>query len=289
MKLTDRELARLYQEQTRRRSGAACPSADELTQAAMDSLNDNERGKLADHLATCRDCADEYQVALALRSWAPEAAAELGLEEQSQRELEPQRKPSWLERLGIRLSPAPAYGAVLGMLVVSAGLVVWIVALQRENVRLTETVSRNSQQAIQDRSRAEQAETQIAALQKNLDEMSQPQFNVPITDLVPLVSSRGPGSDQTQKIDLPAGTNSFTVILNLTGQPAFADYGFEVSDAQGKTVQEGRGLRRSAENTFTVALSRRFLPAGSYEFRVLGLNQKQRTLVQTYKVQLRYQ
>jgi hypothetical protein len=163
------------------------------------------------------------------------------------------------------------------------------VALQRANVRLTETASQNSQQAIQDRSRAEQAETQIAALQKNLDEMSQPQFNAPITDLVPLVSSRGPGSDQTQKIDLPAGTNFFTVILNLTGQPAFADYGFEVFDAQGKTVQEGRGLRRSAENTFTVALSRRFLPAGPYEFRVLGLNQNQQTLIQTYKVQLRYQ
>jgi hypothetical protein len=289
MKLTDRELARLYQEQTRRRSGAPCPSADELTQAAMNTLNDYERGKLADHLATCRDCADEYQVALALRSWAPEAAAELGLEEQRQRESEPQRNPSWLERLGIRLSPAPAYAAVLGMLVVSAGLVVWIVALQRENVRLTETATQNSQQAIQDRSRAEQAETQITALQKNLDEMSQPQFNAPITDLVPLVSSRGPGSDQTQKIDLPAGTNFFTVILNLTGQPAFADYGFEVFDAQGKTVQEGRGLRRSAENTFTVALSRRSLPAGSYEFRVLGLNQNQRTLIQNYKVQLRYQ
>jgi hypothetical protein len=289
MKLTDRELARLYQEQTRRRSGAACPSAEELTQAAMDMLNETERGQLADHLAACRDCAEEYQVALALRSWAPEAAADLGLEEQNRRESETQRKPSWLERLGIRLSPAPAYAAALGMLVILAGLVVWIVILQRENVRLTETAGKNSQQAIQDRSRAEQTETQIAALQKNLDEMSAPQFNVPITDLVPLASSRGPGSDQTQKIDLPAGTNFFTVILNLTGQPAFTDYGFEVLDAQGKTVQEGSGLRRSAENTFTVALSRRFLPAGSYEFRVLGLDQNQRTLVQTYKVQLHYQ
>ena len=279
MKLNEQELAKLYQEHTRRRDETACASAEELTRLAMGELNEADRGRLADHLSACKDCSEEYQIALELKSVAlrtPELAAA--------------PKPSWLERLGIRFQlPVPAYGTVLVLMIIPLALAGWVLMLRQGNLRLAEMVKRNSQQAAQNQSRAEQAETQIAALQKNLDELSRPQFNVPITDLVPMDATRGAGNESVQKIELPAGTNFFTVILNVTGKPAFADYAFEVIDAQGQTIQQGQGLRKSAENTFTVALSRRLMPAGSYEFRLQGVNQDGRTLVQTYKVQLRYQ
>jgi hypothetical protein len=243
---------------------------------------------LADHLAACKDCSEEYQLAVELKSWTP-AAPPL--------ELGTARKLSWLERLGLRFQfPVPAYGTVLVLLIIPVALAAWVVMLHQENLRLAEMLKGNSQLAVQNQSsadavrrRAEQAESQIAALEKNLDELSRPQFNVPITDLVPMDSSRGPGNESIQKIELPAGTNFFTLILNVTGKPSFAVYAFQVIDAQGQTIQEGRGLRKSAENTFTVALSRRLMPAGSYEFRLQGVTQDGRTLVQTYKVQLRYQ
>jgi hypothetical protein len=280
MKLNERDLAKLYQEHTRRGPETVCPTAEELTRLAMGELKETDRGRLADHLAVCKDCSEEFQIALDLKSFAPTLAPDLGTA----------RKPSWLERLGLRFQlPVPAFGAALVLLIIPVALAAWVVLLHQENLRLAEKLKGDSQLTAESQSRAAQAESQIASLEKNLDELSRPQFNVPITDLVPLDSSRGPGDDSIQKIELPAGANFFTVILNVTGKPSFADYAFQVINAQGQTIQEGRGLRKSAENTFTVALSRRLMPAGSYEFRLQGVTKDGSTLVQAYKVQLRYQ
>jgi hypothetical protein len=280
MKLNERELAKLYQEHTRRQPETACPPAEDLTRLAMNELNETDRDRLADHLSACKDCSEEFQIALELKSFAPAPAPELGTV----------RKPSWLERLGLRFQlPIPAYGVALVLLIIPLALVGWVSMLRQENARLAEISAQNQSSVDAARRRAEQAESQIASLEKNLNELSRPQFNIPITDLVPMDASRGPGNESIQKIELPAGTNFFTVILNVTGKPSFADYAFQVVDAQGQTIQEGRGLRKSAENTFTVALSRRLMPAGSYEFRLQGVTQDGSTLVQAYKVQLRYQ
>jgi len=307
MKLTKDQLAQLYQQQTARQPHSACPATEELTQAAMGEMGEAERGRLADHLLGCRDCAGEYQLALSLQSWALTAAAELQPAAKTEAQLAPapvplrvvasEPKPGWSERLrGWFSLPALGYAMAVPLLLVSLALIGWIASLRRENAQLAEAARHNAQQASQNQlsadeaaRRAQQSETQIADLRKNIEELSQPQINVPITDLMPRESSRGQGNDEVQRIDLPAGTNLFTVILNVTGQPNFADYALEVLDAQGQVVYQGRGLRKSAENTFTVALHQRLLPAGQYQFKLYGLNKGQRTLVQNYRVQLRAQ
>jgi hypothetical protein len=100
MKLTDDELRALYRERTaRERSGAAeCPTAEELLAGGK---------RVADHVATCSACADEYRM---LRELRPVIERAVGAEATA-----PRPAPSWR---------ALAVAAAL-VLVAGTALVVW--------------------------------------------------------------------------------------------------------------------------------------------------------------------
>ncbi|HKE57020.1 MAG TPA: zf-HC2 domain-containing protein, partial [Pyrinomonadaceae bacterium] len=80
MKLSDEELRSLYSKETARRvrqSEGECLASEMLTLAAAGELSVPERELVADHLATCSDCAREYRSIRSLRSWAEDASKSL--------------------------------------------------------------------------------------------------------------------------------------------------------------------------------------------------------------------
>lgn len=316
MKLTETELAQLYNQHTAQHPPAGCPSAENLTRAAMGELNSSEREQTASHLGLCPTCSEEYQLILSLKPWAAQAAARIqpAAAEIPRQVIIPQ--PSWLDWLrSIFTIPALPYAAAAMLLLVTSFLAYKLISVRQEKEQLiasarsyeeqvkgTQTtigqvndeLQRTRQQLDETNRKAQLAEAQIAELQRaaeqkpKSDELAQPQFNVPIIDLAPQ-DTRGQIENATKKIEVPAGVNFVTLILNINGQPNFSDYALEILDRQGKTVYQGRGLKKNAENSFTIAISRSQLASGQYQFKLYGIKQGQQTLVQDYLVQLRYQ
>ena len=77
MKLTSEEMRSLYQRQTARSIAGRgdCLLEDVMTRAAAGELSRSERGMIADHLAVCSDCAQEYRI---LRRLKPSVTTQLG-------------------------------------------------------------------------------------------------------------------------------------------------------------------------------------------------------------------
>lgn len=317
MKLTESELAQLYNQHTAQHPPAACPSAENLTRAAMGELSVSEREQLATHLGLCPTCGEEYQLILTLKPWAGQAAARLQpTAAETSHQVITTTQSGWFDWLrSIFTIPAVPYAAAAMLLLVTSFLAYNLVSLRQEKAQLiasarsyeeqargtqatvgqvNEELQRTRQQLEETNRKAQLAETQLAELQRaaqekpKSDNLAQPQFNVPIIDLTPQ-DTRGQGGAESKKIEVPAGVNFVTLILNINGQPGFSDYALEILDRQGKRVFRGTGLKKNAENSFTVVLSRSQLASGQYQFKLYGTQQSQRKLVQEYLVQLHYQ
>ena len=81
MRLNSEGLRELYQRETSRSTRASstgCPTGDLLVRAAAGELDQSERERTADHLATCSDCAKEYHALRSLKPWTEEAYAKAG-------------------------------------------------------------------------------------------------------------------------------------------------------------------------------------------------------------------
>lgn len=254
-----------------------------MARAAAGELSRSERGMIADHLAVCSDCAQEYRI---LRRLEPSVTTRLG----------------WPRRLigGFSLGPA-AYAFAAALLVVSLAGAVWVITLRRENARMTarleeqlsnrdqisQSLAETRRQLEELMRRAEEQQKEIAEMRYSVDDLPQPQVNVPIVDLE-LQDVRGVARDAVSTVTAPAGANLLLLILHVAGGPPFSDYALEISDAQGRRVWQARGLRRSQEDTFTVALQRRLLPAGQYRLSLYGLRAGRSESVGNYTLRVRY-
>jgi anti-sigma factor RsiW len=76
MKLTSAELKMLYQVQPSRAelNRADCLADEFLARACTGNISTEDRLFVADHLTTCRDCAEEYQIARAVKTWVDESS-----------------------------------------------------------------------------------------------------------------------------------------------------------------------------------------------------------------------
>jgi hypothetical protein len=63
MKLTEHQLKEIHQRSTLRQRSPECPSADDLYQLLSNSLDKQQRAKLATHLESCSDCSEEFKMA----------------------------------------------------------------------------------------------------------------------------------------------------------------------------------------------------------------------------------
>lgn len=308
MKLTEAELGEIWQATEPSLARKACPPAESLAQAAAGELSTAARERLADHLIVCADCAGELRVLQELHQavphWIESAPAPSPI---ASGQLTAKVSQSWIDRLRAFFNvPVLAYAGFAALLLLSLALGWWALDLQRENQRLAArgdnqqglqqdlaTVTRELEQARkQSADSARQYETQIAGLRQQQDraiDLSQPQLNVPIISLDPPDANRGAARQPATVIKAPAGSGLFTLVLNVAGQPSFSDYALEILNARGQTVWQGAGLRKSAENTFTLALPQRLLPAGRYRLRLDGLRQGRQTRLEEYPIQIVYQ
>jgi hypothetical protein len=294
MKLSKEELARLYREQTRRSAAgrAVCLSNEMMARASDGNLTHAERAQVADHLSMCSECAGEYRL---IRSLGSRAESQLGSEHVVARVGQGR---NWFAAIW---RPAPLVTALAASLMIaSVTLSVWVVSLRQESRRLYsllagQTAARawaleqNRQHLSETVRRAEQSATEIAELRRQVNLLAQPQLNAPVFDLDPRDPVRGVSTAAPQTLRIPNTANFFIVILNVAGQPSFPDYSLAILDHIGGAIWTGKGLQNSRLNTFTVALPRRLLHAGSYSLKLYGTRGNLTELIEDYRVIIQYE
>lgn len=307
MKLNSEELRSLYQQETarsNRRSDSDCLTEEVLARAVAGELNQSERERIADHLATCSDCAKEYSAAKSIKAWADENVRPIPFPAKANghRPLpELRRRPSYLP-----------YAIAASLLVVSLLLGALLISKLRENQRLvaeannrqsTHTAETTESRRLLDET-TRRAEQESSARRVAVEELARrdaaakstilpkrsvaPQANVPIIDLNPQDAGRGGQNPKAATVQLSPDTDLFTLILNLSGEDASRNYSLEVTDRNNRTIWTTRDLRKSPYNNFTVALRRRAFPAGEYRLRIYGLRDGRRQLIEEYAIRISY-
>ncbi|HEX4950458.1 MAG TPA: hypothetical protein VFZ34_27580 [Blastocatellia bacterium] len=152
MKLTSNELKILYRSQPARTelNRADCLSDTMLTRLGLKDVSEAERIAMADHLTTCPDCVQEYQLVHATHLWASEtlngsakSSVSFATTETNPQQVEQvaaatdeaERTPKWWQSLLPRFFSLtgfnPFTAAVAGFfLITSLSLATWLVALQ---------------------------------------------------------------------------------------------------------------------------------------------------------------
>jgi anti-sigma factor RsiW len=313
MRLTSEDLRELYQRETARSARSSvsdCLPQDMLTRAAAAELNQSERERIADHLATCSDCAKEYQAISAVKSWADEVSLKAAPAKGHHRpitlvpKLPASRRFHWPYALAAAsLLLSLTFGALLiskwrenqrltAEIKHSAGNSETAEALA-ESRRLLEETTRRVEQESAARRVAEEELAKRDAAQKSSSRTKPsgrlaPEVNVPIIDLNPQDAGRGAQNSQAATIQLPADSDLFTLILNLSGEDSSRTYALEVTDGSNRTIWRVRDLRKSPYNNFTVVARRRSFPAGEYRLKLYGLRDGRRELVEEYAIRLIY-
>jgi anti-sigma factor RsiW len=111
----------------------------------------------------------------------------------------------------------------------------------------------------------------VDALANEVRAFEAPQLNPPSWNVEPTQVLRG-GEMPPPDFEVPAGARQFLLVFTPSGMPADGEYHLRIRSWQGEDLWSERGLWKSAEGTFVVTVPRRFLPAGSYRFRVTGIS-----------------
>jgi len=235
---------------------SACPPAELLARAAAGQADAAERQTIADHLAGCASCSDEYRTAVALGPWAREASTDSLFGEPTKRTAAAWRTPTF------------AYAATallaVGMTVV---LAVWALSLHGENARLTAALrQRGDDAAAQLAARDEAQKKTIAELEGRLADASAPALNVPIVDLLPRDAVRGNPSAVVPRV--PVDARYVTFVITPATDPAAREHALEIVDTSGAVRWRGSGLRPTAERTFTATVPGALMPAGKVHVRL---------------------
>lgn len=320
MRLDSEGLRELYQRETARsarRLSGDCLTEDMLTRAAAGELKQLERESVADHLATCSDCAKEYQAIKSLRvlsDEAPEGVSPITLPASGNGHRYRMAGDAALPEAPFgsrKLSFYFPYAIAAASLILSLALGALLISNSRENKRLMAEAqtnitneSKTAEELAQSRRLLEQESAARRAAEQELakrnatesptprrsasPERSAPDVNVPIIDLNPQDAGRGGQNQKATTIQLPADTDLFTLILNLSGDDSSNGYSLEVRDRNNRAIWTSRDLRKSPYNNFTVALRRHSLPAGEYRLKIYGLREGRREVIEEYAIRLLY-
>ncbi|MBI3950581.1 MAG: hypothetical protein HY314_09020 [Acidobacteria bacterium] len=294
-------------------------TAEELVSYHSSALSAEEKNRLQDHLVWCRECVGLLVDLAAFgkldqeHGYRPSDAQVGAAWKAVRRRIREEERGSaalsdWRQRLGrLLVPPSVPHLVAASLLMVSLALGAWNLWLREKNqdlmARLNERLAapeptdlaagRQLQQVRhqleETTRRAEQYQTQMAELRQSLDEVSKPQLNMLIEDLYPREPNRGSSQEGAlQTIKVPSRANLFALILNLRDEPSYPDFSLEIVDQRGKTVWRARGLQKSPDENFTVALQRRLLPAGLYRIKLYGLRPGQWHLVEEYALRIQY-
>lgn len=213
------------------------------------------------HLASCPECAGELELARMSRR----------LEEDDRIATFPARAPR-VETAGKdRAWRNAALAASLAGLVAFGG---WFQAAQRLRV-IPEIQQRQAQ-----------LNAGMADVQRSVQQISQPQINVPVPELHPDVE-RGAGAGE--EIPIPAG-QSATPLLYADRAVSSPEREIAILDGTGKPVWQAAGLRERSESPefryFTVTLSPGFLKPGHYTIQLYTREDGRQVPRESYKIRV---
>jgi hypothetical protein len=242
------------------------PTPEALTAYDADELTPEQDGRIQEHFLECRDCPElllDYKTFSAKDAEAQEvpglsegwiAASWESLRTRLASEARRGGWRSFLARLRRRLSSLTlAYAVAAVSLACMMGLSAWVAFLHREVGR-----------------------------------MQEPQLNPTIVNLSVAEPTRGDPVESL--VVVPAGSRSLLLVLVPLREPMETEHRLEIWTRKGREVWSGGGLTRTADGTFVVELSRRFLAAGEYLVRLLrNSGRGEPALVEEYAVRLVYQ
>lgn len=127
----------------------------------------------------------------------------------------------------------------------------------------------------------------VGELSGVIQELEQPQLNPPTATLEPPALTRSAGR-MPLEYQVPGDAPQFLLRLVPPPEVGQARYRLEIRTGKGEGVWRGSGLTIDEDRLFVVQLSRRFLPAGEYAFRVLEADLGRDLLVEEYPVKLVY-
>jgi anti-sigma factor RsiW len=279
-------------------------TSDDLRSYLRGGMTAEEHAQAQDHLALCRHCAT---LLLDLGGFAqPKQPAGTNLSDAEVASAWTQTKAILarhrsgglqqpVERgrvLQAFFRPAHAWATAASLLIALLAIGAWSLNLYRENGRLADALGvgagRRDQPAPTGSVPSVAAyEQQVAELRQQVDTLSQPQPNVLVFDLYPADATRSSSSD-VATMNVPAGANLITLILNIAAEHEYRDYSVDVLDQSGTRIWQGERLRKTAFGNFTLMVPRRFLPEGRYRIQLRGVGGGQATVIEQYVVRVRY-
>lgn len=227
--------------------GGEHPGAETLAAYHARELPEKEEQRLQDHLLVCRECAGLLLDLEGLGDPAfgqdvgiPEGMDE-ALWERLRQEIREAPPAALAETIPFpsrrRTAPPPPWISALAaaLLVAVAGLSVW-----------------------------------VASLRQTVEELSRPEINAPVLDLVPRgIGSRDEGP--APAVEVPSGARLFTLILSPARRGDFADYEVEIEPAGGEVAWRERGLRPNDYGSLSLTVPRRALGDGKHRLRLFGI------------------
>jgi uncharacterized protein (UPF0216 family) len=296
-----------------------------MMRAATGEASEEERGRAADHLATCSDCAWEFRLVRALKPWAGEtgqafAAAEQRLHSDHATPRPPLRgareeieqRPLLWQRITALLSPGRTPAALATQLLLLALLVLggWLILARQVNsnqidilnkevaerdraldsaTKSLDEAQRQLEEAIRQRDQA------IAAANSNQNGGEIARLRQTIDELtrpqldIPIIDLdmiRGASIERAVPIDVPRTANLLTLILKFNERRQHSAYEVEIIDQHGKQIWQGQS--KSQPNKLNVTLPRRALSGGIYLIKLFGLRNDEKVRIADYAIAISY-
>lgn len=244
---------------------------EELVRYHSGQLTADEQARAESHLAQCAECVDTLVDASEfLRSVS--AGTVTTTADAVDREFEALRQRVDPRPAPLRAVPRAVFALAASLLVALTLTLVWALVLRQENSALEGRLLalRQRDETLQQESR--RLQDQISAAQKRheseLAELRQPEVNVPIRNVYPRDDrQRSAGRGEANRIALPAGTNTFALILSDFDKGG-RDYRVEILDQAGQPVWTRGGVRPDGTGDLTVMLDRAFLSGKSFTVKL---------------------
>ncbi|MGE0128717.1 MAG: zf-HC2 domain-containing protein [Blastocatellales bacterium] len=262
---------------------------------------DFDRDLIERHLAECEQCAAELE----MLEESHRLMNEEGKAEDNVVAFKPRPRPT---DGAAEATPAPtparfwAYGAIAASVIGVVSLIGWwwnwrqagnlneqqvamnrrLAGLEAENQQLRQTGPQAANQL-------EQANREIANLKTQVEELSAPQINIPVLEVLPQeLTERGDGA-RVNQLQIPRGARTITLILNSQSGSESKSYSLEILDARRNVVWRQQGqqnLTRHSTGDYTINISTELLPPGNYTFNVYGQADGKRVKIESYRIRI---
>jgi hypothetical protein len=256
------------------------------------------------HLAVCRDCAEQFELALQSRCRMADEA--------DPAELLVSAEPAghqwhWLRSFSQARFP---YAVAASLLIANLSLGAWLVSSHRGNQRVIAELkgqvserNRNmaraqeqlqaSNEQLEARARqSEQDRMVIAKLEQSLSERSEPVLGVPSETLDVPSTKRGgeAATDDDDIIRVPRGVNQVTLEVELPDELPSPDYVVEIRTRRGERLWQRQGRLEDAMIEYlTIHVGRRFLPSGAYRVNLYSREKGRWKLMGEYPLRIQFQ